>query len=91
MIDRMDGFRFRFVVQKDGTCIMEDELREFGSVPMSSELGETLSRILAEQHRLRIDKNNQFARLHALIEIAQETELDKEVLIACINNSGDFE
>ena len=48
--------------------------------------------MLAEQHRLRIDKTNQFAKLHALLDLVkQESEIDKDVLIACINNSGDFE
>lgn len=88
-MDRMDGYRFEFHVDQNG-CIMKDALGEFDSIPMPNKLGELLAKMLAQQHDLRISKSNQFARLHALIKIAQETDLDKDVLIACINNSGDL-
>ena len=89
-MDKMDGYRFEFHLTLSGLCEMKDALCEFESIMMPNELGGVLSTMLAEQHNLRIDKSNQFARLHALIKIAQETDLDKDVLIACINNYGDL-
>jgi len=90
MVDKMDGYRFRFHEYAGGCCMMEDTLAEFDSIRLPAELGRVLAEMLGEQHNLRIEKDNQFAKLHALINIAENSDLDKDVLIACINNSGDF-
>lgn len=86
----MDGYRFQFYKELDGTYTMKDALGQFKDVSLHKDLGQLLANMLAEQHTLRIDKSNQFTRLNALIKIAKETDLDKDVLIACINNSGDL-
>lgn len=93
MTDRDDGWRFCFKEHRyDDQCEMVDDLGILPTIRIPKEHGKVLSKMLAEQHRLRIDKTNQFAKLHALLDLVkQESEIDKDVLIACINNSGDFE
>lgn len=93
MTDRYDGYRFCFKKHSyDDKFEMIDKLGILHTIIIPCEHAEVLSTMLAEQHRLRIDKTNQFAKLHALLDLVkQESEIDKDVLIACINNSGDFE
>lgn len=94
MTGRDDGYMFKFVQHRHDkqNCDMVDELGILPTIEIPSEHGEILAKMLSEQHRLRIDKTNQFAKLHALLDLVkQESEIDKDVLIACINNSGDFE
>ena len=93
MTERDDGYRFCFKkYEYDDKFEMIDVLGILPTIRIPTEHAEVLSKMLAEQHRLRIDKTNQFAKLHALLDLVkQESEIDKDVLIACINNSGDFE
>ena len=93
MTDRDDGWRFCFKKHRyDDNYDLVDELGILPTIEIPDGHAQVLCKMLAEQHRLRIDKTNQFAKLHALLDLVkQESEIDKDGLIACINNSGDFE
>lgn len=90
--EKDDGYRFIFI---DGdyceTTIMKDTLGEFPPLRMPQHQAEILSKMLREQHILRAEKGNRYARVNSFIDLIREnSDLDKDVLIACINASIDF-
>ena len=84
----VDGGRFIFRVHKDESVEMIDDYGEFESIILPFRLGCYLSELMWEHHTMKQDKKNMFAKLSALIELVEKTDLDKDVLIACINNCG---
>lgn len=84
----IDGGRFLFTVSKDEVIRMSDLKEEFETVELSFALGNYLSEVMWEHHEMKQDKSNMFSKLCALIEVVEKTELDKDILIACINACG---
>lgn len=84
----IDGGRFYFRNKTDGNMEMVDNEDVFDTIELPSNLGHYLAEVLWEHHTMKQDRSNMFAKLSALIELVQNTEMDKDVLIACINNCG---
>ena len=84
----VDGGRFSFRIVEDG-WEMYDEKGEFETVKLSRELATYLGHVTWQHHTMMKDKSNMFSKLIGLIELVKkESEMDKDVLIACINNAG---
>lgn len=87
MIESDDGFRFLFKHNGD-TVIMIDTLKELPDLTMNKDMAIVLGGILADQHALKREKEENFRLLNGAlntIEKAQE-RIDKDILIALINN-----
>lgn len=85
--DRDDGFRFVFIQLDDNRARMQDTLEEYPEITMPINLSHKLADLLAEQHNLREDKQNQLTRFKGILEIIQRKQnaIDKDLLIAVIN------
>lgn len=84
----------RFIFYDDPTEItatMKDRLGRFPPVKMEKRQAEILAKMLFEYSTLLAEKGNRFAKVNAFIEIVKQNEdMDKDLLIACINASGDL-
>ena len=73
------------------TMIMKDSLGIYPPIRMDKQQAEILSKMLWEYHTLLAEKGNRFNKVNAFIEIVKQNEdMDKDLLIACINASGDL-
>ena len=91
-MDEIDGFRFRFVVDKlDATKVyMIDELEEFETITLPLGLSKCLAEILGEQHRYHSKYERELETLKNLIKVASQSKLDNDVLITCIKYGMDY-
>ena len=82
-----DGFRFVFVQLDDTRANMQDTLEEYPSITMPVNLSHKLADLLAEQHYLKTDKENQLTRFKGILDIIErkQNSIDKDILIAVIN------
>ena len=89
--ERFDGHRFCFYSTKyTGKSVIKDTLGEFGEVELPNNLAELLATMLNDLHELQMDKKRAFSPLKSLIDIAENSDLDKDVLMTCIKYGMDY-
>ena len=84
----------RFILQQktDGKMYLVDTSNQFSPVFMPDELAEIIATILWEHYNYKKHESQGMLKLLLLTKFVKENEdLDKDLLIALINNSGDVE
>ena len=88
---RFDGHRICFLLsERTGYTTIRDSLKEFGDAELPNNLAEIIAMMLNDLHNLQFDKKDTHAGLKSLINIAEESNLDNDVLIACIKFGMDY-
>ena len=89
-LDDPDRFVFRDN-EYEPNAIMEDQLGEFPPLEMERRQAQLLAKMLFDYSTMLADKGNRFTKVNAFIELVkQNSDMDKDLLIACINASGDL-
>ena len=86
---RYDGYRFTFKVKSD-RCYMEDTLQEFPVIVMPNQMGEILSQMLGDLHQYQQNERNKINSIQSLIEVVENTDIDKDILITCIKYGMEY-
>lgn len=81
----------RFILQKqiDGRMHLVDTLGQFESIPMPDELSKIIGNILWEHYNYKKHEAQGMLKLMLFVKFIKENnDLDKDLLIAIINNCG---
>lgn len=89
-MNKMDGYRFRFIDENNGIWLMIDDLEEFETIELPSEMAITLAKMLGEQHTYRNKIERTLIPFEKLLEIVSKQDIDKDVLITCIQYGMDY-
>ena len=90
-VEAYQGHRWMFKGLYDGTYVMEDTCEEFPSMQMSEDQAEILSNQLGMLQLYQNEDQKNMLKLNFILNYVRENkDIDKEIIIALIENIGEY-